>query len=69
MTGRIKVESGTRHVLAWCADCPSWRTLRADRAAALRAGAEHLHLVHGEAKQAGNMRLRAERIDTRHADG
>lgn len=62
----IHLDAG-RHVLAWCAECPSWRELRPDRVSALRAGAAHLELVHGHARAAADHRDRATRI-TRRAD-
>lgn len=64
----IRVETGGRTFLAYCPECPSFRALRMTRAAALRAGAEHLSGVHGNADAASDARERATRLtgDTPH---
>lgn len=59
MSGRVRLEPGTRHVLAWCSGCPSWRTLRGDLAAAHLAAAAHAELVHEDAAAAKEHRRRA----------
>lgn len=61
----IRLDAG-RAVLAWCVKCPSWREIRPTREAALRAGADHLRLVHDDqAEAAQDHRERAERIARR----
>lgn len=62
-----RVDTGTRHVLAWCHECQPWRELRGTRPAALRAAADHVQLVHGEDRLAADLRERAQRIERRHA--
>lgn len=57
----IRLETGTRHLLASCATCPTWRELRGTRPAALLAAATHMDLVHGDARAAGKLRERAQR--------
>lgn len=61
--GTIRVEPGTRHVLAWCRDCPPWRELRGTRTAALLAAADHAERCHGDRAIASDLRERAR--DTR----
>lgn len=69
MTGHPdRLEPGTRHVLAWCAECPPWRRLTADRPAAQLAAAAHLELVHGAPGKARAARLRELAARARHAD-
>jgi hypothetical protein len=57
--GRIKLEPGTRHVLAYCTGCPSWRELASSSPAALRVSATHAELVHGDSATAKELRRRA----------
>jgi hypothetical protein len=64
----IRLDASARSVVACCASCPSWRELRGDRAAALRAAAQHLEAVHGDTGKAADRREQAGRIDKRHAD-
>ena len=59
MRNPTRVESGTRHQLAWCRECPSWRELRDTNFEALVACAVHVQLVHGRAKLAAQLRARA----------
>lgn len=64
MSGRIRVDAGTRPVVVvvWCADCPSWRDTAPNRAEAWDVGADHLALAHdGEAAyvETGQLRERA----------
>jgi hypothetical protein len=54
-----RIESGTRHALAYCSSCPPWRRLTADRPAALLAAAEHVDLTHGDRQLAAKLRDRA----------
>lgn len=58
---RVLLEGATRHVLAACRDCPSWRELRDDRPAAQLAAAAHLQLVHGDPAAARKLRELATR--------
>lgn len=60
----IRDEPGTRHHLVWCDDCPSWRRLTDDKAAALREGARHVALVHDQAKAAASLRERSRNLLT-----
>lgn len=60
---RIRLEPGTRHVLAWCTECPPWRALTADRGRANLEAAAHLERVHGDSLEAAEYRRRAR--DTR----
>lgn len=54
-----RLETGTRHVLAWCTGCPLWRTLTGTTAAAHLAAADHAQLVHGDKSAAKEHRRRA----------
>lgn len=64
----IRTESGTRHVLAYCTACPTWRRLADDKAGALAEGARHVALVHGGGKAAASLQERSRRITTRRTD-
>lgn len=69
MTGRmIRVEAGTHHALAWCAECPPWRELRGTRAAALTAAAEHADRCHHLPHLASDLRRQARRAEARRAE-
>lgn len=57
--GDLRVESGTRHALAWCRKCPPWRVLRGSRADALEAAAEHAERCHAAPALASDLRERA----------
>lgn len=57
--GAIGVEAGTRHALAYCRDCRTWREIRADRPAALLAAADHAARCHGDQRVADHLRARA----------
>lgn len=59
----IRLDPGTRHVLAWCTACPPWRELAASSSAAHLAAAAHAERVHGDAAAAKEHRRRAR--DTR----
>lgn len=61
-----KLEAGHNHVLAYCRACPPWRELTWDRPEALRAAANHVQLVHGNAELARTLRERAA-AQARHA--
>lgn len=63
-----RLEPGTRYVLAYCNECPPWRTLTGTRPAALRAAADHVELTHGNGRVARQLREQARRIEGRHAD-
>ncbi len=56
---RERFEPGTRHVLAYCAECPPWRTITGNREAAYLAAATHAERVHGDAAAAAEHRRRA----------
>lgn len=45
--------------VAWCDACPPWREVRNDRPAAQRAAALHLEAVHGDTRQAADLRAAA----------
>ena len=62
-----RLEAGHNHVLAYCRACPPWRELAWDRPEALRAAANHVQLVHGDAVTASVLRQRAAE-QSRHAD-
>lgn len=64
----VRLDASARSVVAWCTSCPPWRRLANARPEALRAAAEHLELVHGQAERARRLREQARRIDGRHAD-
>lgn len=64
----VHLEAGTRHVLTYCDACPPWRRLTGDRAAALRAAADHMQLVHDQGQLAAQLRRQADAIEGRHAD-
>ena len=51
--------------VALCDECPPWRELRGTRAAALRAAADHLARVHGQAKRAADLRDQARVLEGR----
>ena len=63
----IRTEKGTRHVLVYCTECPPWRRLADDKAAALALGASHVALVHGGGTVAASLRDRSRKIATRRA--
>lgn len=67
MGNPTRLEAGRGHVLAWCVDCPPWRRLAGDNPAALLVAADHLQLVHGDARAAARLRDRAT-TQARHAD-
>lgn len=56
---RIRLELGTRHVLAYCLSCPSWRAVTADRGRANLEAAAHAERVHGDSRGAAEYRRRA----------
>lgn len=64
VSARIRVESGTRHVLVWCRECKSWRELRGNRAAGHLLAAEHSTRVHDDAAAAATHRRHAEESRT-----
>jgi hypothetical protein len=66
VSARIRVESGTRHALAWCTECPSWRELRGTRTAVHLLAADHSTRVHGDAAAAATHRRHAEESRTVH---
>jgi hypothetical protein len=55
----VGVDGGDRSWLAYCDECPPWREIRATRAAALRAGADHVARCHDQQKLAARFRERA----------
>lgn len=57
----IRLDAGTRTVVATCAACPSWRELRGTRPAAQLEAARHLELVHGAKRRARELRELATR--------
>jgi hypothetical protein len=61
------LDASARSVVAWCSSCPPWRRI-GPRPAALREAADHLELVHDDAKRARQLREQARRIETRHAE-
>lgn len=65
---RLDASRSGRTVVAWCTGCPPWRYGAESRPEALRAAADHLELVHGNARVAAQLREQARRIATRHAD-
>lgn len=69
MSQPTRVDLGTRHALAWCASCPSWRVLRGDRADALLASADHVDRVHGDKSVAANLREQARHAQRRKNPG
>ena len=66
MNNPTKLEAGHNHVLAYCRACPPWRALAWDRPEALRAAAQHVQLVHNDARLASLLRERAA-AQSRHA--
>lgn len=64
MSGPVRVEAATRHALAYCRDCVSFRELRGTRVAAQLAAADHLERVHGATKAARELRKAARRAAT-----
>lgn len=65
MDGPIHLDHAHRSVLAVCSDCPPWRVLQGSKPAALRASADHLDRVHGDAALAAHLRELAARQDKR----
>lgn len=63
--GPVYLEASARVVLAGCHDCPPWRSLRASRADALRAAADHADRTHQDAGLAGYLRDLAARQESR----
>lgn len=62
---RIKIDgskAGRGTQLATCPECGPWRELRGTRRAALLAAADHATLVHGDERQASELRDRASRL-------
>jgi hypothetical protein len=55
----IRVEAGTRHALAYCRECGTWREIRADRRTALTAAADHALRCHRDQRVADHLRARA----------
>lgn len=65
---RVTIDVTQRSALAVCADCPGWRELRATRAAALQAAADHLDSrAHRDHQGAHSLRLRVQAIATRRS--
>lgn len=56
---RVRLDAGTRHVLAWCSSCPPWRDLAGDLGAAHLRAAEHLERVHGSGTDNAALTARA----------
>lgn len=57
----VRIEAGTRHVLASCTACASWRELRGTRPAAHLIAAAHMENVHGDWVLANRHRQLAKR--------
>lgn len=62
VTARVRLDPGTRHVLAWCAECSPWRVLTGSRKIAHMAAADHATRVHGDATEAAEHRRRADEL-------
>lgn len=57
-----RLDNSKRGSLAWCRECPSWRELRATKAAALAECATHVAQVHDKPKLAASLRARGRAV-------
>lgn len=61
----LHIDTGSRSLVAWCDQCPSWRELRGTRSAALTAAAQHADQVHADQELAKAIRQGATRAADR----
>lgn len=64
----IRVDGSPSTSLAYCTECPPWRELRGERAAALTAAADHAQRVHADEQRARELRQLATRATRRHSE-